>query len=264
MRAITLNATKAGMTRLREKGGASPETLYELTNGYVSASKAPRQRPGTTWKYTWPARTKGMCAYKDAFYAFSTQIITTGNPLYVVATLRHPDATFTGDIRQIHYAQPFLGYLYVVAEFDNDTIFHYWLRNPDAWTAETIHVEGDLVQPTTPNGYYYKAVRTEDPPAWAANVERAVSDVVQPTVYTGWKYTVVAVDGDHPASGITEPTWPETEGAQVDEFVGQKAPDQQPAPPASNPSNPADPRYGNPGGPGSNGGNNPYFNNLAP
>lgn len=190
------------MTRLREKGGADPNTLYELTNGFVNASRVPQQRPGTTWEYTWPAHTKGLCSYKDALVAFSSQVIDTGRTDFIVATLRHPSGDFTGDIQEIHYAQPFMGNLYVVAEFDDGTVRHYWLQDPDTWQADTIYVENDLVQPSTPNGYYYKLVRTENPPAWAPGVERALGDVVQPTVYTGWKYTVVDVsDGSGGGGG---------------------------------------------------------------
>ncbi|MGH8173756.1 MAG: hypothetical protein ACREPX_11455, partial [Rhodanobacteraceae bacterium] len=183
------------MTRLREKGGASPDTLYTLDNGYVNASKVPTQRPGTTWDYAWPDGTKGLCSFKGVMHAFSAEIINTGREDYIVDTLRHPSAEFDGHIRTIHYSAPYLGYLYVVAEFDDDQVFHYWLRTPDTWAALTIHAEGDKVQPTVPNGYYYEAVQLENPPAWAPGVERAVGDVVQPTVKTGWKYTVTDASG---------------------------------------------------------------------
>jgi hypothetical protein len=199
MRGITLNATNAGMTRLREKGGADPRTLYELTNGYVNASKVPTQRPGTRWIYTWPARTCGLMAFKDVLYAFSTQIIDTGRDDFKVLTLRHPDSTFEGDVYEINFNAPMLGYPIVSATFrptgadddSTDTTYLYWLRVPDKWKANTMYKEGDRVEPATANGYYYEAHASENPPAWAPGVERAVGDVVQPTTYNGFKYTVV-------------------------------------------------------------------------
>lgn len=250
MRAVTLNTTRAGMTRQRGKGGASPDTLFDLLNGYVGPNKAPKQRPGTRWKFTWPARTKGMVAFREKFYAFSAIIVATGNPLYVVETLRHPTPGFDGDIVAIHYAQPFLGYLYVVAEFDDGLIAHFWLREPQAWTANTAYLVTDSVQPTTPNGYYYQATAQITPPAWAPGVKRAVGDVVQPSVATGWKYTCTAVSGDNPVSGATEPTWPTTNDATVVEYV-EAGPLADPGgTPPTNPNDPNDGRYNNPGGSG--------------
>jgi hypothetical protein len=201
VRAVTLNATKAGMTRLREKGGADPNTLYELTDGYVNASKVPTQRPGTRWKYTWPLHTKGLMAFKNVLYAFSSKVIDTGSDDYVVLTLRHPSAAFTGDVAAINFNAPMLGYPIVSVTFDDDQTFLYWLRIPDKWKANTMYKEGDRVEPATATGYYYEAHATLNPPAWAPGVERAVGDIVQPTTYNGFKYTVVDTSGGSAGGG---------------------------------------------------------------
>jgi len=256
MRVVTLNATAAGMTRQREKGGANPSTLYELTNGYVNASKAPQQRPGTTWKFAWPTNTKGMCAFKGVLHAFSASPIDTGVTDHVVNCLRHPDHSFSGQIQKIHYAAPFLGYLYVVAEFDDGQIFHYWLQEPQPWLAEHAYNGGERVQPTTPNGYYYEATTELTPPAWAPAVKRAVGDVIQPTVATGWKYVCTAVTGDNPISAGREPTWPQTDGATVTEYVEANPVPPPPGAPAPVVPDPTDGRYDNPGGSGTSGGGN--------
>lgn len=255
MKSLTLNASKSGMTRLREKGGASPDSLYELTNGYVTASKAPRQRPGTTFKFTIPSGTKGLCAFKGLFHVFSASVIASTDPAqYIIDTLRHPDAAFAGTIKDVHFASPYLGYLYVVAEFSDDSIYHYYLRTPDTWIAEHAYLATDVVQPTVPNGYYYKPATDLTPPAWAAGVQRAVGDVIQPTVSTGWKYTSIAVTGDNPRSGDTEPDWPTTAGATVVEYVEAGPPPDPPGAPGNNPDPPGDGEYSNPGGPGGGGG----------
>ena len=44
---VTLSAVQAGITRLRTKGGASPESLYDLINGYVTAARTIAPRPGS-------------------------------------------------------------------------------------------------------------------------------------------------------------------------------------------------------------------------
>lgn len=360
------------MTRLRDRGGASPETLHELTNGYVGPSKSPKQRPGTTWRFALPANTKGLCAYKNKLYVFSATPIaagltlptpvnathgttTTGGSLvagtywyrvsaindqgetlastetsmvvpagtatntvvvnwtavvtpagvspvtrykiygrttgveqlmqtvglvttwtddgtvapvgplpatnttssYVISTLRHPSSTFTGKLLDIHYAQSFLGYLYVVAEFDDGQIFHYWLQVKSNWLASHAYQPNETVQPTTPNGYYYQATSGLNPLAWAPAVKRAVNDVVQPTKTTGWIYTCTAVTGNNPVSGATEPVWPQVNGATVIEFV-EAAPVTPPIPPVTPAPNPGD--YGNPGGAGGGGGSGGWHN----
>jgi hypothetical protein len=250
VKAVTLNATKAGMTRLREKGGASPDSLYELTNGYVNASRAPQQRPGTRFIYALPAGTKGLCAHRGLFHVFSADVIASGDPRFVVVTLRHPDTDFAGEIREIHFAAPYLGNIYVVAEFDDDSIYHYYLDPPEAWVAEHAYLPTDRVQPTTPNGYYYKPATDLTPPAWAPGVKRAVDDVIQPTVSTGWKYTCIDVTGDNPRSGEIEPEWPETNGATVVEYVEAGPPPDPPGAPGNEPDPPGDGDYYNPGGSG--------------
>lgn len=256
VRSVTLNASKAGMTRLRDKGGASPETLYELTNAYINASRSPTQRPGTTWTYQFGANTAGLVAFQGVFYAFTadpTKIVSTGS--YQVVLLRHPQGTsFSGQLSKIHYAQPFMGYLYVVAQFTDGLIRHYWLQNPPAWAQHTIYQANTMVQPTTPNGFYYVAIQTNNPPAWQPNMSVTGSPpmVVQPTVYNGYEYTVSTYTGTAATTGPTEPTWPTSQGATVTEYsTGYKnpIPAQPPVPPNANPPGTGTGgRYGNPGG----------------
>lgn len=58
-----------------------------------------------------------------------------------------------------------------------------------------------------------------------------------------------------PRSGNIEPTWPQVEGARVDEYAAGDSPDQQPQPPSNPPSTtPGGGRYDNPGGAGGGGG----------
>lgn len=208
------------MTRLRYKGGASPDTLYDLLNGYVTYAGTIKPRPGTQTDITLPADTKGLVSHKCKLYTFNHEPVVTSNPSkYVAAVLRHPVST-TAKLRQIHFASPFMGFLYVVAEFDDGNTWHYWLEELDAWSANTDYKEGDRVVPSTENGFAYKATRTTSPyPAWAAGEERAVSDIVEPTVSNGYKYTVVAITGTSPTTGDVEPDWPEESGAQITEYT---------------------------------------------
>jgi hypothetical protein len=228
---INLNALKAGINRLRTKGGADPSSLYDLVNGFVTIDGSIQSRPGTVWHAVLPAGTKGLCAFDGGIVVFSStpQTVPAG---YTCEVLVHPtDDAQT--IAEIHFAAPFMGFLYVAAEFSNGDVFHYWLQSGGTWAAGKMYKVGDTVLPTTRNGFRYQTVLKSNPAAWAPNVPRAVGDVVQPTVYTGWKYTVVEVAGDNPSSGASEPDWPESSGAQVAEDV-----DSTPAPAAPTPTNP--------------------------
>ena len=224
MRVQPLSTANAGMTRLRRKGGASPETLYDLLNGYITLAGTIKPRPGTQTDITLPTDTKGLVAHKCKLYVFSHIPQVTSDPTkYIVATIRHPtDSTIK--LQQIHFAGVFMGFLYVAAEFTDGNVWHYWLEELDAWSANTDFQLGNRVFPTIENGFAYKATRLSSAsPAWSASVSRAVNDVIEPTVYNGFQYTVVAVTGSNPASGLIEPDWPEESGAQVIEYAQGEA-----------------------------------------
>lgn len=226
-----LNAVQAGMTRLRDKGGANPGSLYELTNAYVTAARSIRSRPGTVLHATLPASTKGLAVLKGKLVTFSHQPEdmsgANGVELEIIA---HPSIAGL-PLREIHFAAPFMGFLYVVAEFTNGDVFHFWLQSLRPWTSGRVIRPGDTVSPSVPNGYLYEAVPSESGqiPVWQPGVDRAIGDTVQPTTPNGYRYRVVAVFGARPASGQNEPTWPRENGAQVAESTDIA---QQPTPPA--------------------------------
>lgn len=218
MRTIPLSTANDGMTRLRNKGNASPATLYDLLNGYITLSGTIKPRPGTVVDTNLPADTVGLTTHKCKLYVFSSNPVVMTDPDYVNAVLRHPtDPTI--NLLQIHFASAFMGFLYVAAEFEDGQIWHYWLEELDPWAASTDYMIGDRVFPSTENGFAYKATRPGSPNiAWGANVERTIGDIIEPTVYNGFKYEVVAVSGDNPKSGEIEPDWPAESGAQVIEY----------------------------------------------
>jgi hypothetical protein len=260
MRTQVLNALKQGIVRLRTKGGADPSTLYDLLNGFVTIDGSIQSRPGTVTDANLPAGTKGLCAFDKGLVVFSSSPKTGMPDGYTCVVLIHPTDP-TQEIVEIHFSAPFLGKLYVVAEFANGDVYHYWLLAPKAWTADTAYNITDTVQPTVPNGYYYKIGNDQFPQAWQPNTQYAMDDVVVPTTINGWKYTVIEADGDNPASGSTEPDWPESDGATVTEEHDNAPP---PAQPPAIPTPPGDPRYSNPGGsdPDNKSGKNQHFQTV--
>ena len=214
-RDINLNALKSGINRLRTKGGADPSSLYDLVNGYVTIDGSIQSRPGTINKVTLPAGTKGLCAFQGGFVVFSHQSTPIATPGYRCEVLVNPNDA-DQPIKEIHFAAPFMGSPYVVAEFANGEVFHYWLQSSAPWKADTVYHAGDIVEPTTPNGLAYQAVRMGNAyPSWEAGAPRELADKLEPTVYNDYYYTAIEVDGANPASGATEPVWPTSEGAQV-------------------------------------------------
>ena len=259
-----LNAASGGINRQRIKGGPKPDNLYDILNGYVDASGAVQSRPGTAEVFALPPGTKGLCVFQGGFVAFSHKVVE-GMPAGVtLQVLAHPGGDDEPDpdeppvdddepepvvdipIKEIHYAGPFLGALYVTAEFVDGVVRDYWLQTADAWQADTAYMPGQLVRPTTPNGLVYRPRRVGAAgEVWAPNVERKLGDVVEPTVFNGYEYVVVDAVGQPPRSGATEPQWATKEGAatieQADVALGGGG--QQQTPGTSVP-----PRYGNPGG----------------
>jgi hypothetical protein len=181
----------------------------------VTADSSAESRPGTVNYATLPAGTKGLCAFEGGLVVFASSDPGAMPAGVTCEILTHPTAPGTA-LLDIHFAGPFLGYLYVVAEFADEQVFHYWLQQRDDWTSETTYGLGDVVQPTVPNGYAYRATRL-DPAGvtWAPNVTRTLGDVVEPTTFNGYQFTVTDTQGSAPKSGDTEPTWPESDGATV-------------------------------------------------
>lgn len=219
MARIILNAIKGGIDRQRTEGSPSPNVLFQLLNGYRNAVGKLVSRQGSRAIHSLPAgATKGFCVFNDEFVVFShlPQTVPSGVTCEVLV---HPtDPTLA--LAKIHFAGPFLRFLYVVAEFTNGDVFHYWLRSADTWTENTPYSLGFTVQPTVPNGFVYVATRLGDPrPLWAPNVARTVGDEIEPTTPDGFYYEVVDAIGTAPRSGATEPTWNAEDGALTVEDV---------------------------------------------
>lgn len=254
-----LTVVRGGINRDRPKGAARPDALFDLLNGFVTDEYTVTVRPGTFRRANLPAgATKGLCAFDGNRHVFASEVVAVPAG-YVLHVLVHP--LFDGGtenafpIKKIHFAAPFLGFLYVVAEFDiadvdTEAVYHYWLQSGGPWEANKIYHAGDVVEPTVPNGLAYRAARLTAPNvSWAPRVTRTIGDVVEPTVYNDFFYTVVDTLGANPASGTVEPIWPTESGAQIteDTDLGSAAPQTVTLPPENQPSSGVTDRYGEPG-----------------
>lgn len=218
MRPVPLTVVRGGINRLKVKGGANAQQLYDLTNAYITQAGTIVPREGTIRNAALTSATVGLAAFDGNLNVFATSLQTVPAG-YVCNLLIHPTnpaATLT----KIWFAKPFLGFLYVVAQFSTGDIFHYWLQSNGTWTANNVYKTGAIVTPkASPNGLAYQAVR--DMPAnstWGSNSVVSLGTVVEPNTYTGFAYRAVAVAGSAPHTGTTEPAWPSTAGATIQEF----------------------------------------------
>ncbi len=136
--------------------------------------------------------------------------------------LLHP-TDINATLTKVHFVEPFLGALYVVGEFDDGSIHHFWLQDGEEWEADTEYSYHELVVPTLTNGYVYRATRYGNGyQKWVAGVLRTIGNgssigpsIIEPTVYNEYYYTAVEVGGDNPRSGQVEPAWPTNSGEQI-------------------------------------------------
>jgi len=230
-RPYSLSAIQAGITRLADKGGASPVALYDLVDGFVTAARKVRPRPGSKSVASIPG-TLGLSLLKGVLQVFADTpvAVPAGYKLNILTHLTNPAAR----LESIEFAEPFMGALYVIARWDVDPAGYYrdyWLVDNEDWKPSTGYQLGDVVSPPGASGLYFRAVRRN--PAdkvWVGDTPRTLNEYVEPTTFNGFKYKAVAVTGTAPKSGSTEPTWPTAEGGRVYED-SDLAPVENSAPP---------------------------------
>ena len=209
-----LTVVKGGISRQRTKGAALKDSLFDLLNGFVTTEKTVVIRPGTLRTELLTPGTKGLVHFDGGFHVFAVDTVAVPAG-YTLHLLKSPDDA-TLALKRIHFAEPFLGALYVAAEFADDRTYHYWLQAAKDWLPDTAYAINEPVSPTVPNGFVYKARRLAAAnPSWTANTPRSVSDVVEPTTENNFKYTVTQVIGPTPRSGPLEPIWPKRIGAVI-------------------------------------------------
>jgi hypothetical protein len=218
MRPVELHNLSQGINRLRVKGGARPSSLYDLVNAYITQEGSIAPREGTIRAATLDDTTVGLVAINGIFNVFAIALETVPGGYLCNLLINPVNSALT--LTKIWYAQAFMGFPYVVAQFSDGSVFHYWLQSNGAWTANTVYKTGNIVTPlASPNGLAYQAIRDMAPNStWQAQIGVTAGMVVEPTDYTGFAYRAVAVEGSTPHTGSTEPSWPTTIGGIIQEF----------------------------------------------
>src|SRR5688572_30316201 len=102
--AVALTTIKGGINRLRTKGSAPEDSVYDLLNGYVTAAKTVKVRPGTFRNAALAedtagnGLTKGLVAFDGTLHVFADELVEVpaGYTLHIIS---HPDATPDDPIR---------------------------------------------------------------------------------------------------------------------------------------------------------------------
>src|SRR5690606_33770661 len=238
MRGVPLTAIQ-GIDRLRPRGGARADHLYDFVNGYRTAAKTAKVRPGTVRVATLPAGTHGLTAFAGKLHVFISSGFSGDVPEgFVAHTLLHPEDP-DAQLEKIHFAEPFMGAMYVVAEVADGAVHHYWVQAAQPWEANKEYSANELVEPTTPNGRVYRATRLGNAsPSWSPGVPRKKADRIEPTTYKEYYYEAIDVTGDNPRAGSIEPQWPTNTGQTLienaDDAMALPASVTPPTPPAPN------------------------------
>jgi hypothetical protein len=239
MRSAPLTVIKGGIDRERPKGGARADTMYDLLNARVTREFNVVPREGTVRIANLPPGTVGLTAFNGKFNVFaSTSVDLTAFPEFRLNILTHPtDPAAT--VTKIHFAEPFMGALYIVAEFSDGSIHHFWMQEGMPWEANTEYAVNTFVRATPDTGVVFRATRLgAGYPAWTPGAARALADRIEPTVYNDFFYEVVEVSGDNPRSGSIEPPWPLITGTRIVESTDGLLPQ---APPDATPPQPPKP-----------------------
>jgi hypothetical protein len=220
MQPFPLTVLQGGINRLRVKGAARANMLYDLLNGYVTNAGSVSIREGTFLAETLNANSAGLMSMDGSFNVFSTSFIDV--PSGYIDNVLYDANDPTASIVKIWFAKPFLGFPFVIAQFSNGDIVSFWLQSNGTWQPSTVYFTGSIVTPDVPNGLAYLAVRDMLPnPVWAPNTAVTLGEMVEPTEYNGFAFRAIAVSaapGTTPFTGSTEPAWPSVAGATIQEF----------------------------------------------
>ena len=124
---IVFDKFSSGLDRRKSRDTAGADALYELTNAQVSAGQELEKRACAGLYETIDSGTVGLFAALAKLNVFTTDAtVSIGAPLLRLNFLPHP----TNSVRtlaRIHAVETFRGYLYVVAEYDDGSVFHHYL-----------------------------------------------------------------------------------------------------------------------------------------
>lgn len=121
----TLDDFRLGMDRRRKRVAGTPGSLWTLKNAHISRGGDIERAKKWVPKYTLPTgQTQGAAAVNDTLYAFGSDASPSMPAGVTYQRLQHPDGTTA--LTAVLDWQRFDGKLYVVAEFEDGEVYHFY------------------------------------------------------------------------------------------------------------------------------------------
>jgi hypothetical protein len=127
MAAITFSDYSSGLDLRKGASVSDANRLRVLDNCYVTTGKTIRKRPGLTLVTTLETGTQGLRAAGgklNTFYGSGT--IAHADTRFKANKITHPTTGALG-VKKIYYADVFNGFLYVAAQYNDNSIKHHYL-----------------------------------------------------------------------------------------------------------------------------------------
>lgn len=120
---ISIPDFKFGMDRRRKRISGVPGTLWTLKNGHITRGGDIERAKKFVSKYTLPASTFGLAKVRRQLYVFGSAAAPTMPNGVLYQQLIAPN---TPNMTRVLDVKAFSGKLYVVAEFADGNIYHYY------------------------------------------------------------------------------------------------------------------------------------------
>ena len=214
MASITFDKFDGGLDIRKGASVSDANKLRVCTNAYVTTGKGIQKRPCLRKVATLETGTVGLRSGNGVLNTFmGTGSVAHANTLFKANLLRHP--TTQQAVTKVHHGEVFNGFLYIVAEYADATIWHHYLDDLGSWVASTSYTKGNTRRPIVVNGLNYEVIDVSvGVTAWAAATAYAVGIFRRPTVANTLRYEVTAIAGTG-TSGAVQPIWPIIAGATI-------------------------------------------------
>ena len=214
MASITYDRFDGGLDIRKGASVSDANRMRVCTNAYITTGKGIQKRPCLRKVATLEAGTVGLRAGNGLLNTFyGSGSISHANTLFKSNLLRHP--TVDQSVSKIHYGDIFNGYLYVVAEYADASVWHHYMEDTGAWLASTTYTKGNYRRPTVVNGFNYEVFDiSPGVVTWAVSTVYPIGSHRRPIVPNTLRYEATLISGTG-TSGVTEPIWPTTAGLTV-------------------------------------------------